>query len=335
VLTLVAALAMSQLDPLLHAASAPALQAHNACRKKDLAQCPLARERYEQFLREFPGSVIDTDMKFFLAELLNDNLEDHAAAELLYRDVARAPPNKWSRNAALNRIFALLDVVEKRPYPGGPPMTPRERELIEACDELLARFPDTDRAEQVAFKAARVAYTANALNEAEDRLRRLIASTPTSTDAVALYGDLLEYEGDVHRFAAEARWVRRVAPGAASGLDDYLRKAIGDLQSQGRTAEAAELAVELALNLRSDEAFLRAARLYVSVGELEHAVEALEHARAPSAEALTLRALLLARLGKAQAAAQLFEQAEAAGRDEEAAREANARAPSRSRTRHH
>jgi hypothetical protein len=71
-MTLVTGLLMSQLDA-LHAAAFPALAAHNACRRGETAQCAVARDRYTRFLAEHPGSPVDVDVKFFFAELLNDN----------------------------------------------------------------------------------------------------------------------------------------------------------------------------------------------------------------------------------------------------------------------
>jgi tetratricopeptide (TPR) repeat protein len=337
VLTIVAVLAMSQLDPLVRAAAEPALKAHNACKQRSPAQCQVAREAYVSFLAAHPGSALEADMRFFYAELLYDQLDDYRGAARLYREVLALPSNRWSWSASINLIHALSE------------LSASDDEMVAACDALVARFPDRPNSLSVALKAVNVLSAAGRVREAELRLEAMLRRWPDADTGRALSG-LYRIQNDVHGLAAAVRRFRRAPSGVLDGFKQTLDLWSAELESAGRFGDAAELAFEEGALGDNSLALLHSASLYVQAGELEHALSAAE--RVGSAEALMMRALISARLGRHEAAAKLFAQAgkaaEAEEREEQEAAASedpggrfprravtvSAPAPSRSRKRH-
>jgi hypothetical protein len=196
---------------------------------------------------------------------------------------------------------------------------------VTACDEHVARFPEKDEAREVALIAARMLLLAGETTEAENRLRQALQRWP-EPEVAAMLGYLLYLEGDVHRFAATSRWLRREVPKAAPGLKTWLESLAEELEQSGRFAEAAELLVELGTTTQRDEWLMKAARLYLAAGEPDHALEAVDHADAEDPEALVLRALLASNLNRREPVDKLLSQAFAAAAAHEARERADAEA---------
>ncbi len=167
---------------------------HNECRKTRDEDCyKFANDVYGDYLTLFPDNSKAYDLRFFWAELLNDNLNkyDQSSQEytkVLMQDVAKiekkddkgnpGKPGKWMLNAAFNAILANEEVI-KMPPPVPPPdikdpskpaeIHPKKKALLEACERYLKYVPNGEKKVEIAYKAARIYYEYNHLDEAVSR----------------------------------------------------------------------------------------------------------------------------------------------------------------------
>ena len=161
---------------------------HNEGKKtRDEETFQFANEVYSDYLTLFPDNKKAYDLRFFWAELLNDNLQryDKAAEQytiVLMQDVGKTEkkekPGKWMTNAAYNAVLAWDEVVKAAEQKGTlkPPdvtdakkkaaIAPQRKALLEACDRYLKYLPEGDKRVEIAFKAANIYYRHNYFDEA-------------------------------------------------------------------------------------------------------------------------------------------------------------------------
>jgi tetratricopeptide (TPR) repeat protein len=182
---------------------------HNEARKtRDDETFGHAHEIYGDYLSLFPENPKAYDLRFFWAELLNDNLykfTDAAAqyAAVLQVDVERAAgkrldkdgqpekPGKYMGNAAWNAILAHDEIIKqaeqagKIKTEGGTDLSkpveipaPKQAQLA-ACERYLQALPDGEKKVEVAFKAANVYYRYNHFDEAVKRFAQIALEHPT------------------------------------------------------------------------------------------------------------------------------------------------------------
>jgi TolA-binding protein len=175
---------------------------HNECRKTRDEECyKFANDVYGDYLTLFPDNTKAYDLRFFWAELLNDNLNkyDQSSKEyttVLMQDVAKiekkddkgnpGKPGKFMVNAAFNAILANEEVVKKTPPP--PPdikdpnkpaeIAPVKKSLLEACERYLKYVPNSDKKVEIAYKTARIYYEYNWLDEAVKRFADITLNYP-------------------------------------------------------------------------------------------------------------------------------------------------------------
>ncbi|HLL54299.1 MAG TPA: tetratricopeptide repeat protein [Myxococcaceae bacterium] len=173
---------------------------HNEAKKtRDEETFELANEVYTDYLILFPENPKAYDLRFFQAELLNDNLSrfDKAAegytlvvmmdAKKLEGEkdadgkVKPGKPGKWLVNAAYNAVLANDELVKKAEASGqlksetstdatkklkipGP-----RQALLDACERYLKYVPNGDKRVEISFKAANVLYRYNHFDEAVQR----------------------------------------------------------------------------------------------------------------------------------------------------------------------
>lgn len=172
----------------------------------------LANEVYSDYLTLFSDNPKSYDMRFFWAELLNDNLQkfDKAAEEytkvVLYdaqriekklpggekdKDGNPKPgtPGKWLVNASYNAVLAYDEVVKAAEGAGqlkvdttdsskkvaipGP-----KKALLDACERYLKYVPKGEKRVEIAFKAANIYYRYNHFDEAVFRFSDIALSYP-------------------------------------------------------------------------------------------------------------------------------------------------------------
>jgi len=170
---------------------------HNECRKTRDDDCyKFANDVYGDYLVLFPENPKAYDLRFFWAELLNDNLNKYEQSaneytKVLLQDVERVEkkddkgnpgkPGKWMLNAAFNSILANEEVVKKAlnegklkspdiKDPSKPAeIAPEKKALLEACERYLKYVPNGEKKVEIAYKAARIYYEYNHLDESVKR----------------------------------------------------------------------------------------------------------------------------------------------------------------------
>ncbi len=180
---------------------------HNEAKKtRDDETFGFANEVYADYLTLFPESPKAYDLRFFWAELLNDNLSKYKRAaeeytRVMMTDVGRvekkgddgAPgkAGKWMNNAAYNSILAWDSVVKeeatadagKAPSGGGDPSKKAaipltKQALLEACERYLKYVEKGDKKVEIAYKAAKIYYDYNYLDEAVGRFADIALKYP-------------------------------------------------------------------------------------------------------------------------------------------------------------
>lgn len=184
---------------------------HNEAKKtRDDETFGFANEVYSDYLTLFPENKKAYDLRFFWAELLNDNLAkyDKAAEEytkVLLVDIERAEkekkgekdadgkpikPGKWMVNAAYNSILAYDQVIKDLETAGklkAPvisdinkkvDMAPQKKALLDACERYTKYVPQGEKKVEIAFKAAKIYYDHNHLDEAVARFSEIALNYP-------------------------------------------------------------------------------------------------------------------------------------------------------------
>lgn len=175
---------------------------HNEGRKtRDEQTFEFANAVYADYLTLFPQSPKAYDLRFFWAELLNDNLNKYEKAAGEYTTVfgvdiekikkgGDAKPGKYMTNASYNAILAWTEVVKKdeadgkiKPEPITDPnkkltIPPSKQNLLDACNNYLKYIEKGEKKVEIAYKAARIYYDYNHLDEAVSRLSDIALKYP-------------------------------------------------------------------------------------------------------------------------------------------------------------
>lgn len=154
----------------------------------------LAHELYRDYLRLFPNTKYEYEMRFYFGELLY-YLEKYADAAEQYtralqidieriegkrKDAKGRPekPGKFLVDAAFNAVLAYETVArafeesEKRPQVPATqaiPIPPPKQALLEACERYLKYVPKGEKKVEVTYKVANIYYRYNHFDEAVQR----------------------------------------------------------------------------------------------------------------------------------------------------------------------
>lgn len=178
---------------------------HNEAKKtRDDETFGFANEVYANYLTLFPESPKAYDLRFFWAELLNDNLNKYEKAaeeytKVMMTDIGRVQkkaddgspgkPGKWMNNAAYNSILAWDSVVKESATkegdkaPSADPskkatIPPAKQALLDACERYLKYVEKGEKKVEIAYKAAKIYYDYNYLDEAVARFADLALTYP-------------------------------------------------------------------------------------------------------------------------------------------------------------
>ncbi|MBL8922540.1 MAG: tetratricopeptide repeat protein [Myxococcaceae bacterium] len=180
---------------------------HNEAKKtRDEETFGFANEVYADYLTLFPESPKAYDLRFFWAELLNDNLNKYKRAAEEYTrvtmtDIGRiekksddgkpGKPGKWMNNATYNAILAWDSVVKeeatadagKTPSGGSDPskkaaIPPTKQALLDACERYIKYVEKGEKKVEIAYKAAKIYYDYNYLDEAVSRFADIALKYP-------------------------------------------------------------------------------------------------------------------------------------------------------------
>ncbi|QRO00982.1 tetratricopeptide repeat protein [Archangium violaceum] len=181
---------------------------HNEAKKtREEATFGYADMIYSDYLTLFPESPKAYDLRFFWAELLNDNLQkfDKAAANytlVVLQDVKLleakdeqgnpkpGKPGKWLNNAAYNAVLAYDEMVKDAESKGAfkdvdtkdirkkAAIPQGKKDLLEACERYLKYVSKGDKRVEIAFKAANIYYRHNHFDEAVLRFSEIALGSP-------------------------------------------------------------------------------------------------------------------------------------------------------------
>jgi len=173
---------------------------HNEAKKtRDEETFVLANEVYSDYLTLFPENPKAYDLRFFWAELLNDNLQKYERAAEEYTNVlmqdakrieAGQKPGKWLANAAYNAVLANDEMVKAAEASGKlkqentsdvhkkAPIAPQRKALLDACERYLQYVPQGHKRVEIAFKAANIYYRHNHFDEAVLRFSDIALKYP-------------------------------------------------------------------------------------------------------------------------------------------------------------
>lgn len=184
---------------------------HNEAKKtRDDETFKFADMVYADYLTLFPENPKAYDLRFFWAELLNDNLNNYPKAaeeytKVLMQDVKRieggeksedgkkkaGKPGKFMVNAAYNAILAYDEVVKKATTEGKIKIEttndpdkkltihPEKLALLEACERYLKYVPNGDKRVEISYKVAKIYYDYNHLDESTARFKDLALKNKT------------------------------------------------------------------------------------------------------------------------------------------------------------
>ncbi|MCE9668253.1 tetratricopeptide repeat protein [Myxococcus stipitatus] len=163
---------------------------------------------YSDYLTLFPDNPKAYDLRFFWAELLNDNLQNYEKSAANYtlvvlqdakvleaKDDKGKPkpgkPGKWLQNASYNAVLAYDEVVKAAEARGdakseavGTDITkkatipPVKKSLLDACERYLKYVPKGEKRVEIAFKAANIYYRHNHFDEAVLRFSEIALGYP-------------------------------------------------------------------------------------------------------------------------------------------------------------
>ena len=252
---------------------------HNEAKKtRDEETFGYANEVYSDYLALFSDNKKSYDLRFFWAELLNDNLQryDRSAEQytiVLAQDVSKIEkkekPGKWMVNAAYNAVLAWDEVVKAAEQKGTlkPPdvsnakkkaeIAPMRKSLLEACERYLKYLPNGEKRVEIAFKAANLYYRHNHFDEAVKAFSDIALNHQdfkfetgerAAEMAANLIIDIYNVSGD---WAKMNEWARKFYndPKLAAGkfkdeLSGYIEqsafKLVNQLEAQKEYAKAAE-----------------------------------------------------------------------------------------------
>lgn len=175
---------------------------HNEAKKtRDDQTFEFANAVYADYLTLFPQNPKAYALRFFWAELLNDNLNkyDKAAEEytrVFNQDIdaikkgGDAKPGKYMVNAAYNSILAWDEVVKQattsgafKPEPVTDPnkkltIPPQKQGLLDACERYLKYVEKGEKRVEIQYKAAKIYYDYNHLDEAVARFADIALKSP-------------------------------------------------------------------------------------------------------------------------------------------------------------
>ncbi len=173
---------------------------HNEAKKtRDEETFGFANEVYSDYLALFPENPKAYDLRFFWAELLNDNLQKYERAAEEYTNVlmqdakrveAGQKPGKWLANAAYNAVLANDEMVKAAEASGKlkqentsdvhkkATIAPQRKALLDACERYLKYVPQGHKRVEIAFKAANIYYRHNHFDEAVLRFSDIALKYP-------------------------------------------------------------------------------------------------------------------------------------------------------------
>jgi tetratricopeptide (TPR) repeat protein len=219
---------------------------HNEAKKtRDEQTFLLASEVYQDYLEVFSGSPKAYDLRFFYAELLNDNLNQYERAareysQVVLEDIKKMEPTagadgkpakdgegnplkpekpgRWLVNAAYNAILAYDEVAKKfekdevlpKSDPKHPaPIPAPKKNLLAACERYIKYVPKGDKFVEVTYKTANIYYRYSYLEKAVPLFALIALEHPDSELAEYAANLVLDSYNILSDWAKMNEWARK------------------------------------------------------------------------------------------------------------------------------
>jgi len=295
---------------------------HNEAKKtRDEETFGFANEVYADYLTLFPESPKAYDLRFFWAELLNDNLSKYQRAAEEYTrvtltDIDRlekkvegnpGKPGKWLNNAAYNSILAWDSLLKematadggKSASGGGDPskkaaIPPVKQALLDSCERYLKYVEKGEKKVEIAYKAAKIYYDYNYLDEAVSRFADIALKHPDykfengdrageiAANLVLDSYNILQDWGKVNEWAKKFYAEEKLATGKfredlAKLIEQSSFKLINQLEAKNEYAKAADAYMTFVQDWPkselADKALYNASIDYFNAKALDRAIE--------------------------------------------------------------
>jgi cellulose synthase operon protein C len=252
-----------------------------------------AAELYRVHLTEFPSSVFNYEVAFYLGEILFHHLKQpREAGEMYLRAAKLRPKGELTRDALYNSIVAFEQVrkseleackgsATKAQNPGSDPAAPTcretdtDRSFSEAIALYIERFPDDPEVPGILFRQGRMYFDRGVYDPAVRQFGQLLDSYPKSEYAASAGELVLESFNRSRDYRNIEIWARKLkrapafkAPEAQRKLDVLILQSVfkvgEELSAQKQYAQAAEAYLKAAREFPRDE---RASRAYYNAGQ--------------------------------------------------------------------
>jgi TolA-binding protein len=256
---------------------------------------------YELHLTEFPDSVFNYEVSFYLAEILFHRLQRFGDAGRAYLRAARLrPAGELTRDALYNAIIAfetvrVAELDTCKPGAGTEPLPPRcretevDRSFSEAIGLYIKLYPNDAEVPGILFRQGRMYFERGVYDPAVRKFGQLLDSYPKSEYAAAAGELVLESFNRAHDYENIETWARKLKGAPAFQTADAQRKLdalilqsvfkLGEsLAERKQHAQAAEAYMKAAREFPKDErvpkAYVNAGQEWQLAGRLEPAAEA-------------------------------------------------------------
>ncbi|MEW6433789.1 MAG: tetratricopeptide repeat protein [Myxococcota bacterium] len=291
---------------------------HNEAKKtRDDQTFEFANAVYADYLTLFPQNPKAYALRFFWAELLNDNLNkyDKAAEEytkVFSQDIEAlkkggdAKPGKYMTNAAYNSILAWDEVVKQATASGAIKqqaiadpnqkldIPPQKKGLLDACERYLQYIEKGEKRVEIQYKAAKIYYDYNHLDEAVVRFADIALKSPDYKfedgsrageiaanlvlDSYNLLGDWAKVNEWARKFYAEEKLAQGEFRAALAKLIEQSSfKLINQLEAKKEYAKAGEQYMQFVNEWPksefADKALFNAAIDFYNAKMLDRAIE--------------------------------------------------------------
>ncbi len=252
--------------------------------QKDLEH---AAALYQVHLQQFPDSVFNYEVSFYLGEIYFHHLKRYDDAGLAYLRAARLKPTgELTHDALYNAIvsFETVRVAELdkcKPQSGQEQLPPEcgetetDRNFSEAIALYIKLYPSDPEVPGILFRQGRMYFERGVYDPAVRQFGQLLDSYPNSEYAAAAGELVLESFNRAHDYQNIETWARKLKgapafqnPEAQRKLDALILQSVfksGEmLAARKRYAEAAEAYLKAAREFPRDE---RAPKAYFNAGE--------------------------------------------------------------------
>ncbi|HOX45852.1 MAG TPA: tetratricopeptide repeat protein [Myxococcota bacterium] len=286
-------------------------------------QYAMAADGYRGFLERFPQARDVYELTYYLADCYYYSLQFGPAAEAYARVRDSSAGTKFLAESANAVVLSYLNLIKAEEEAGrlAPltiytsanrpkelAVTPRDipelrGKLVEACDTYVARLPADEQVDDLAFRAANVFYAFDHLDEARERLARIVASTRKDALATSSINLIIESYLFTQDWPQVETWSRKLA---SLTRDPQMKKSLKAYELGARFKKAAGFMQEGTKLLEGDKPEEANKQLEAAAQEFVRLVDDDPRGEV-SDKALNNAALCYTRASRPMAAGEIYE----------------------------